>query len=191
MAGNAGRSPAKRPTSSAARCWASAALPPLPAKRIFRPDCSPAAQAWARSVKIWCVAVSASSKSRTCRDLEISVRMCLFIGTRSVLQPMAIGPPDPCYIAKRHKKVVRLHLGTRDILPRLQRILVNPLRRSRRSQLANVASQHFDVKSPTAEKWTLREPTCFRPGAKDFRSALGIVYGQAQQDRDRGGKDAP
>src|SRR5450432_2356985 len=34
-AGRAGRSKANRPTSSAAMCWASAALPPLPKRRIL------------------------------------------------------------------------------------------------------------------------------------------------------------
>ena len=37
-AASARRSRVMRFTSSAARCWASAALPPLPQRRIFPPD---------------------------------------------------------------------------------------------------------------------------------------------------------
>src|SRR6266705_230150 len=38
-AGKAGRSNAKRPTNSAAMCWASAALPPFPNRRALFPCC--------------------------------------------------------------------------------------------------------------------------------------------------------
>ncbi|SRR6266699_2320860 len=52
--GREGRSKANRPTSSAAMCYASAALPPLPKRRILFPGVSAltkSSQAWARVVR--------------------------------------------------------------------------------------------------------------------------------------------
>src|SRR4051812_48712078 len=45
MAGMPGRSRSKRPTISAAKCWLSAAEPPLPQAMALRPDFSAAASA--------------------------------------------------------------------------------------------------------------------------------------------------
>ena len=75
MAGKPARSTSKRPTSSAAICWASAALPPLPHSRILLPRRRASTTLWAAAAmsaaRVWASAclVSALARRRSTTSL--------------------------------------------------------------------------------------------------------------------------
>jgi len=72
-AGSGGRSSSKRLTNSAARCWASAADPPLPQKKSLPPRARPTAMV--RAVRSTRAQLSAKNRDRTAAPSSAYSRM--------------------------------------------------------------------------------------------------------------------
>src|SRR5258706_66308 len=91
---------------------------------------------------------------------------------------------------QRGEKLVRLHLRSGDVVPALDRQLVDRAGRGVAAEALDVAGDDLDVENPSREARSPEDIAQRIVRAEEVRAALRVVDGQAEAGRDERCPDA-
>src|SRR5215469_2639167 len=101
-------------------------------------------------------------------------------------------PVDSDDVAERLDEVRAFDLGSCDVLPLFERILIDPVCRDvGGSDSIDIARQKFDIEDPTRQEWFVEQRSNLWSNPQGLGATLRVIDRQPQHHGDDGGENTP